>query len=818
MTKTKKPGAKPLQTFEIRISRFGFRILRCWTIAWISLLAVGSAVHAQPAHFEKDVSAFFAKHCASCHSGKKPKADVSLDAVRSEADLIKDRKLWLNVLGQIADGAMPPPERPRPSAAEFDAFTAAVRDVFRRADAGKPRDPGLVVLRRLNRVEYNNTIRDLCRIEFEPAADFPDDDAGFGFDNIGEILTLSPLLMERYLDAAEAIVERTIVADKKPEQIVRVGTAQFTSATGGSGDPKSVFLPTSEPVEFHFTVAAEGRYLLRFAAESVLPGDDPVRLTLTFDGQPWKTLSLSEAPSTPGKPLPNVEWEIPLTRGRHSFQATLLNPSREFEENRLLFTPTFGTKMGEKKRRGGRVTQFDLVGPVDPLPEGHRWIMACNPKTTPSEQAQEIYLRFASRAFRKPVKPAEVKPYVALFEAARQAEDSFERAVQVGLQAILVSPHFLYRVELDDRPQGPGTRPISEYQLASRLSYFLWNSMPDDELFDLASQSRLSKSIDAQVRRMLADPKSSSFLESFVTQWLGIRDLERLVRSKEFSFPLLLRADMVRETVLFFDAVVREDRPIDELIDARFTYLNARLASHYRIMDVMGRQSNKPLEPGTNAIPSHRFVRVSLPEGSLRGGILTQASVLTATSNPDRTSPVKRGVFVLEQILGSPPPPPPPNVPELEETRKESRALNLREAMKLHRQKSECAACHARMDPIGFAFERFDAVGQYREHESFGSKKVPIDVSAQLPDGREVEGISGLKRILLERKEPFARVLAERLLTYALGRSLHDHDAPALDQIVTEAGRDQYRLQSLIAAVARSEPFRLRRGTEGESK
>jgi hypothetical protein len=725
--------------------------------------------------------------------------------------------LWQNVVRQIADGAMPPPERPRPAPAEFDAFTAAVRDAFRRADAGKPRDPGLVVLRRLNRVEYNNTIRDLCRIEFQPAADFPDDDAGFGFDNIGEILTLSPLLMERYLDAAEAIVERTVVADNKPRPIVRVGTEQFASATGSSGDPKSVFLPTSEPVEFHFTVAAEGRYLVCFAAESELPGDDPVRLGLTFDGQPWKTVTLAEAPP-PGKSLPNVEWEIALTRGRHSFQATLLNPSREFEEKRFEFAPTFGRKMGEKKRRGGRVTQLDLVGPVDPLPEGHRWVMACNPRATPAEQAQEIYQRFASRAFRRPVEPGEVKRYVALFEAAQKAGDRFERAIQIGLQAILVSPHFLYRVELDDRPQGSGARPISEYQLASRLSYFLWNSMPDDELFDLAARGQLSKSIDAQVRRMLADPKSSSFLEHFVTQWLGIRDLERLVRSKDYPFPLPLRTDMVRETVLFFDAVVRENRPLDELIDARFTYLNARLASHYRIMDVNGRQSNKPLEPGTNAIPAHRFVRVSLPEGSIRGGILTQASVLTATSNPDRTSPVKRGVFVLDRILGAPPPPPPADVPELEETRKESRELNLREAMELHRKKSECAACHARMDPIGFAFERFDAIGRYREHESTGQKKTPIDVSAKLPDGRAVEGTDGLKRLLLEKKEPFARVLSERLLTYALGRSLHDSDARALDQIVAKAGQDRYRMQSLIAAIALSEPFRLRRGQEGESK
>ncbi len=790
----------------------------CWAIACIALMAVGSAVRAQPARFEKDVSGFLAKHCVSCHSGKKPKADVSLDTARSEADLVKNRKLWLNVVRQIADGAMPPPERPRPSAGEFDAFTGAVRDVFRRADAGKPRDPGLVVLRRLNRVEYNNTIRDLCRIEFEPAADFPDDDAGFGFDNIAEILTLSPLLMERYLDAAEAIVERTIVTDKKAKPIVRIGTEQFASATGSTGDPKSVFLPTSEPVEFHFTVAAEGRYLLRFAAESVLPGDDPIRLKLTFDGQPWKTLTLAEAPSPPGKSPPNVEWEITLTRGRHSFQATLLNPSREFEENRLAFTPTFGRKMGEKKRRGGRVTQLDLVGPVDPLPEGHRWIMACNPKATPSEQAQEIYLRFAGRAFRRPVEPGEVKRYVALFEAARKAGDGFERAVQVGLQAILVSPHFLYRVELDDRPKGAGAGPISEYQLASRLSYFLWNSMPDDELFDLASKGKLSKSLDAQVRRMLADPKSSSFLESFVTQWLGIRDLERLVRSQEYPFPLPLRTDMVRETVLFFDAVVREDRPIDELIDARFTFLNARLASHYGIADVKGRQSKKTLDPDVEAIPLHRFVRVALPEGGNRGGILTQASVLTATSNPDRTSPVKRGVFVLERILGTPPPPPPPDVPELEETRKESRTLNLRDAMELHRKKSECAACHARMDPIGFAFERFDAVGRYREHESINKKKVPIDVSAKLPDGRAVDGTDGLKKILLEKKEPFARVLAERLLTYAVGRSLHDSDAQALDQIVAEAGRDRYRMQSLITAVARSEPFRLRRGKEGELK
>jgi hypothetical protein len=432
--------------------------------------------------------------------------------------------------------------------------------------------------------------------------------------------------------------------------------------------------------------------------------------------------------------------------------------------------------------------------------------MECDSKAEPREQARVILERFASRAFRRPATAEEVERYMKLYDRSRAAGQDFPSAIGIALQAILVSPNFLFRVELDDRPLADGVRPISEFHLASRLSFFLWSSMPDEELLDLAAQGKLSKQLDTQVRRMLADTKSDAFVQNFAPQWLAITGIEHVNRGSQFDGRM--RESLSRETTLFFDAVLRENRPITDFIDGRYTFVNERLARHYGLGQFASRK------PTDVVIPKHTFVKVALPDNGVRGGILTHASVLTMTSAPDRTSPVKRGMWILENILASPPPPPPPNVPPLDEAAKPGAkgALSLRTRLELHRGKAECAACHAKIDPLGFALEKFDVVGRYRESDGKGK----IDDACELPDGRKFQGVEGLRQVLLERKDQFARCLIEKVLIYALGRGLEEYDMPTVDAIAAAVARDNDRFQTLILEVVKSDPFRLRQGTKGE--
>lgn len=766
----------------------------------------------EPVPFERDVVGFLAKHCVNCHGGKKPKGDISLEGMKTEADVVKGRKLWSSILRQIAEGSMPPAERPRPTAAELRAVEAAMKDVFRRADATRPRDPGHVTIRRLNRVEYNNTIRDLLMTELEPADDFPSDDSGHGFDNNSDVLSLSPTLLEHYLTAAEDVVSWTFANVKPQPPKIRSGTRQFLSPQTGTQDPQAITLYTSEPLVMVFRVAADGAYAVHFAAEAVNANDNPVAVAVSIDGKELQRLEFRNP--NPKNPAVAV-LPVPLVKGRHEVVVAFRNPTSELDANKGTNPPVIG-KYLDKNRRGVTVKKADLVGPLDEISEGRRRILASKQPYGSAEHVHDVLARFASRAFRRPATAAEVRRYVKIHNDAREAGEDFEAAIQLALQGVLVSSNFLFRVELDDRPAGPEPRPISEHQLASRLSYFLWSSMPDDELLDLAAKGQLTANLESQVRRMIADPKSEAFVDNFASQWLGIRAIESATRNgREFhGYDILLRSEMTRETLLFFDAILRENRPVTELIDGQFTFINGRLAKHYGIVDVTGATTRDP-KSMADPVPPHRFVRVPLEPGGPRGGVLTQASVLTITSNSDRTSPVKRGVWILERILGSPPPPPPPNVPELEAQEKVAENLSFRQRMELHRSKSECAACHARMDSLGFAFEKYDAIGRYRESDPKGPRGNRIDVSGKLPDGRSFNGASDLKKILVEKKDEFARCLAEKLLTYALGRGVEEHDAPALDRIVAATALDDYRMRTLIIEVAKSDPFRLRRGTPG---
>ncbi len=500
------------------------------------------------------------KYCATCHGKDKPKAGLNLDTLQDEATLRTRRKTWMRIREYTEGQIMPPEDSDQPSRGELERVIASLKSALDRDDCARPPSPGRVTIRRLNRAEYNNTIRDLFGIDDRPADEFPADDVGYGFDNVGDVLSLPPMLMERYLAAAERIAARVIV-----------------------------------------------------------PG--------------------------------------PLASGQVK-------------------------------------------------PDSHRRIIFREPASPGeyAEAARAIIERFAGRAYRRPVSPPELERLTGLVQIALEDGETFERAIQIAVQAVLVSPHFLFRVELDNRPRskpaaaGERTEPIGPYEIASRLSYFLWSSMPDDQLFGFAREGKLASPevLAAEVRRMLVDPRGRALVDNFAAQWLQVRNLKSLTPDREQfpSFDEPLRDAMFRETELFLAEIIREDRSILDLIDADFTYLNERLARHYGIEGVTG--------------PEFRRVRLS---GTQRGGILSHASVLTVTSNPNRTSPVKRGRWVLEQILGTPPPPPPPDVTPLKEARAAEPAATMRQRMERHRAQASCAVCHNRLDPLGFGLENYDGVG-----------------------------------------------------------------------------------------------------------
>ncbi len=453
--------------------------------------------------------------------------------------------------------------------------------------------------------------------------------------------------------------------------------------------------------------------------------------------------------------------------------------------------------------------QFKFEGEGPLLPVSHNHILSCSADKKQAEQTREIIGRLLPRAFRRPVTKDEIEAVAKFADRAVANGKKWEVGMQHALMAMLCSPNFLFRAELDDRPDSAEPHPIGEFELASRLSYFLWSSLPDDELFKLAGEKKLSANLEAQVRRMLKDPRSKALVDNFAMKWLRLDSLRtHQVDAKLFpNFDKELREAMQQETQWFLHNMLREDRSLLELIDANYTFLNSRLANHYRIADTLGNPFGAKVEKKGDPIPRDRFVRVQL-QGSERGGILTQASLLMTTSPPTRTSPVKRGAWILENILGTPPPPPPPDVPELDQ--KDTKATTLRERLEQHRANAVCASCHSKIDPLGFAFENYDAVGVFRTKEANKN----IDVSGTLPDGRKINGIGDLKKALLADKEKFARHVTENMLTYALGRGVEYYDKRTIDRIVSEVAKDDFKFSRMVIAIVQSDPFRLRRGKD----
>jgi len=814
-----------------------------------------------PADLANTVRPFVSSNCFACHNSKAKMSGLDLEAAAGNASLLNDRTTWENVLAKLKAGQMPPPGMPRPNDAELKAVIKKLEDVFNTESAAP--DPGHIAPHRLNRTEYNNTIRDLLGIDIHPADDFPQDDAVYGFDNIADSLTISPLLMEKYIAAAEKIADAAIFGpDLKPapvridvavpRRMETTNTVQITKPAYYSitnYDVTGLSQPGSYHLNYQFPVAAE--YVIRITGAGTRPGgSEPTQCEFWVDGKLSKTFDVANVGLSGFERRPDF-WEqrLTLSAGTHEFVVAFPhqfdglpakyggpNPSKLPEPpgrgnggGNPNANPAADPAAGGRGGRGGQpadnrpgkieerriaaerakqqaehptwnglsVNEFDITGPYNytraPLPESKQIIFICNYANQADQPAcmRKIVSNLATRAFRRPLAPGEADPYVAIAESAQRRGGSFEHGVSVALRAILVSPDFLFRLE---KPAGNAPHRISDYELASRLSYFLWSSMPDAELTRRAADGSLSKPdvLKAEVKRMLSDPKSGAIAENFAGEWLEVRRLESITPDRDTfpDFDDYLRDSMKQETELFVENLLHNDGSILDLIDGKYTFLNERLAAHYGIPGVKGTE----------------FRKVDLT-GTKRGGVLTQGSVLTVSSYATRTSVVLRGKWVLENLLNAPPPPPPPNVPGLDASHVGTSA-SLRQVMEAHRANPVCASCHTRMDPLGFSLENYDAVGAWRDKDG----SVPVDSSGVLPDGRTFQGAGGLQGILRDDKDAFAGAVASKLLTYALGRGIEPFDRPAVNQIVDHVKAADYRMSSLVLEVVNSLPFQMQRG------
>ena len=757
---------------------------------------LGTADAAAAERYHDKVESILSSHCAGCHGNGTKKGGVSLDDFESDEALLARRDLWNNVLKNVRAGLMPPSDKPRIAAEDVKILEDWIkRDAFR-LDPGNP-DPGRVTLRRLNRVEYRNTIRDLMGFDFRADEEFPADDSGYGFDNIGDVLSVSPLLLEKYLQAAETIVATAVPLVPTVIASRTIPGGEFRGEGGTSGNALTFYKPALVAKTFRVDKTAAYRLTLNLAVQGDFYSDPGrARVVVKRDDQ---TLLDQE-----------FSWE---NYRNFSFptEATL-----DAGEHRLICELTPLVPESQKKTSVDlKVRGVQLDGPLDPAdwiktPNYDRFFTRPDPIEPEARKAyaRELIARFAARAYRRPVDERIVNRLVAIAaQTYSQPGKSFEAGAARAMVAVLASPRFLFRIE-QDQPVEPGATvaPIDEFALASRLSYFLWSTMPDAALIDLAQRGELRAHLAEQVQRMLADKRSDELINNFIGQWLQARDYENFpiqhkilfrrenLPSKKDGEVDALRRSMRRETEAYFAHVVRDDRPILELIDSNYAFVNGPLAEHYSIPGVEGREIRK----------------VILPEGSPRGGLLTQGGVLMVTSNPTRTSPVKRGQFILENILGTPTPPPPPDIPSLEDTIKNlaGREPSTREVMEVHRKDSLCASCHNRMDPLGLAFENFNALGTFRTTE----RKQPIDASGKLLTGRTFKDAVELKKILAtEYRDDFYACLTEKLMTYALGRGVDYYDVETIDQIVARLEANDGRFSSLLLGVIESAPFQKRR-------
>jgi hypothetical protein len=780
----------------------------------IASLAVAVTSLATAGDFQADVAGFLTRHCIDCHAGPEAEMGLDLDCYQTQADMLADRVRWRAILARVAAGEMPPPEEAAPPpAAESAAFLATVRDAFLRADAETPPDPGPSVLRRLNRAEYDNTIRDLFATDFQAAATFPADGVGYGFSNIADVLTVSPLLMERYLAAAEDVAAR-VLPDESPRPVVLQMAGKYCEPASPHV-PQGRFRPIradadepilAGPLNTPASIEPDAEYVVRARLYATSPDGRPVKVALMLTG-PKMPVQLTPAQ----RATLDLDW---LDRRAprailaiHEITARGPAEAQTIEAPLERMAGVERVMLGALKPEGGgppptlHVEWLGYEGPRDARSAATKAFLRADPALPAAVQTRENLTRLARRAWRRPVEPAAIDRLMGLVDDAVAAGQSREAGLRCAIAAVLASPEFVFRIESPPPAASTGAVPVPDIELASRLSFFLWSSCPDEELLDLAERGELAANLGAQVRRMLADPRATALVDQFAMQWLGLGRLAvHGVDTTQYErWRPQLAASMLEETRRYVTDVFRSDGSLLLLLDSDFTWVDSDLAALY------GLTPRPPLGKG-------EWRRVTFDAGE-RGGLLGQASVLTVTSNPARTSPVKRGKWVLEQLLGAPPPMAPPDVPSIDDAERRQLTGTLRQRMEQHRADPRCAGCHRRMDAFGFALEEFDPIGQRRQMDGAGE---PIDADSDV-GGHTISGLTGLKQYVLERRAEFLHCLASKLLIYALGRGLEPSDESALAAIERAVENDGYRFSSLVHAVTESVPFRLRRGEAQEA-
>jgi len=823
------------------------------------------------ASFAGTVKPFLAQNCYGCHNGDLQSGGLNLQSFTTAESAMADRDHWLHVLDKLQTSQMPPAGMPQPPDADkkavIDWVTAELARTAPKASAGR------VTARRLNRSEYNNTVRDLLGVNFQPADNFPPDDSGYGFDNIGDVLSMSPALMEKYLSAADKVARAAVYGPPALKPTLAHDEPWYIDFTTRTEMPPSGYdetgLSSNQALHVVHRFPADGDYDIVALLRGTRPGpSDPLHVAFWIDGKQLKEIDYPRDGEVSGE---KDGFRTHITAGDHEIAVSFLkvfeglpasyggpNPTKRVApaggrggsgrgggggrgfsggrggiagggrggsgggrgfitqagrpvagaaidrnanasnnaSNNNEFADLGPSKPGVVSISGFFVSNLDVTGPYNevmgPSPESAKLVFPCKAQTAGCER--QILTQLAGRAYRRPATPLEINQLVGLADSVRTHGDSFNEGICMAIEKVLISPNFLFRIERD-RPSLPAsadTHPLSDYELASRLSYFLWSSMPDDELLHTAASHQLSKSevLEAQVGRMLKDPKSSALVENFGGQWLQFRAIESHIPDRKLfqEYTEYTRMSIMKETELFFTYVMRENRPVLDFLNADYTFLNDRLAEYYGIPGVKGAEFRKV---DISATP--------------RRGVLTQASVLIASSYANRTSTVLRGKWVLENILNTPPPPPPPGTPGLDVDGLGTSA-SLREQMEKHRANPVCASCHSRMDPIGFALENYNAIGQWRDKDG----KFKIDASGKLPDGRIFEGAPGLVKVLSSDPQAFSKTIADKMLTYALGRGLESYDNPAVAKIAAQLAANGYKFDTLVLGIAESLPFRNR--------
>ncbi len=804
------------------------RTLLVPALAAAAELAPMAPLAAQEAAVESS-RAILDRYCVTCHNDRLRTGGLTLDAAAVDAaDPSRDADVWERVIAKLRTGAMPPPGRPRPDAATYDAVAARLEADIDRAAAANP-DPGRTsTVHRLNRTEYRHAVRDLLALDLDVAPLLPGDETSdTGFDNNADVLSISTAQLERYLSAARTITRLAVGLPPAGPGFETFDVPLLLL----QDDRRSEDLPLGSrggvAIPYHFPV--DGEYLFKVELRTnwqdyILGMGTAHRLDVRVDGELVKRFTVGG--EARGRPAPvtftiaepgDPEWEaylheaddrlevrVPVAAGPRVVGVSFVR--NVWEPEGILIPRQAGEVLSNDEAYHGNaaVSSVAIGGPYEVTGPGdtpsRRAIFTCRPETAAVEDeracATEIVSRLARRAYRRPVTPADLETLLGFFESGRESGGSFDAGVQLALERMLVDPDFLLRIEREPAGAAPARPyPLSGVEVASRLSFFLWGSIPDAPLLDAAERGALTDPavLEAQVRRMLADPRARSLVADFAMQWLHLRNLED-VKGDPVPFPDFddnLVEAFRQETTLFLASTLREDRSVLDLLDADYTYVDERLARHYGIPGVYG----------------SRFRRVALPDLTQRGGLLGHGGLLALTSYPTRTSPVLRGKWLLDTILGAPPPSPPPDVPALPEPGDGARTTSVRERLERHRQAPACATCHASIDPPGFALEQYDGLGAWRTADEFGN---PIDAAATLPSGRAVEGMAGLRAWLLERPERFAGTVTEKLLSYALGRGLGHYDRPTVRAIVRDAAADDYRWSALIAGVAKSPAFLMR--------